>query len=50
VGDGGGEVAASLVCGGEVVVMVRGVGVAGAVWRVRVLDCACGGMRSDEMR
>lgn len=48
VGDGGGKVAACLVCGGEVVVVMRGVGVAWTVWRMSVLDCACGGVRSDE--
>jgi len=49
VGDGGGEVAAGLGCGRDVVVVMSGVGVAWAVWGMGVLDCACGGVRSDEM-
>jgi len=49
VGDGSGEVAAGLVCGGDVVVVMCWVGVAWAVRGVGVLDCACGGVRSDEM-
>jgi len=49
VGDGGSEVTTGLVCGGDVVVVMRWVRMAWAVRGMGVLDCACGGVRSDEM-